>query len=101
MASTVFLRQVSTCTTTTLPDDASDSAAAAHPLSLKERLCSKTMLAQVLSLVLLCVLVIAYAVLGAFIFVYLEKDNELQTRENAGETRKITLDELYNITGRK
>ncbi|CAB4063791.1 unnamed protein product [Lepeophtheirus salmonis] len=32
-------------------------------------------------------------------FVHLEKDNEIETRVKVGDARKVTLDELYNITG--
>jgi hypothetical protein len=39
--------------------------------------------------------------MGAFIFVYLEKENELQTRVKVGDTRKQTLEQLYGITGKK
>ena len=62
--------------------------------------CMKMFFAQLFSHVGLCALVIGYAIMGAFIFVYLEKANELQTRVKVGDTRKVTLDELYNITGR-
>ena len=45
-------------------------------------------------------LVVGYCIMGAFIFVYLEQDNEMATRRKVGDTRTKTLDELYNITGR-
>ena len=61
----------------------------------------KMFFAQLFSHVGLCALVIGYAIMGAFIFVYLEKDNELATRVEVGSTRKDTLEELYNITGKK
>ena len=62
--------------------------------------CMKMFFAQVFSHVGLCALVVGYAIMGAFIFVYLEQDNEMATRRKVGDTRTKTLDELYNITGR-
>jgi hypothetical protein len=38
--------------------------------------------------------------MGAFIFVWLEKENELATREEVGNTRNKTLEQLYGITGK-
>ena len=67
----------------------------------KVRTYLKMFFAQLFSHVGLCALVIGYTIMGAFIFVYLEKDNELATRAKVGNTRIDTLNELYNITGGK
>jgi hypothetical protein len=61
--------------------------------------CLKTFMGHLFSHVGLCALVIGYAIMGAFIFVYLEKENELATRVKVGDERTKTLNELYNITG--
>ena len=63
--------------------------------------CMKMFFAQLFSHVGLCALVIGYTVMGAAIFVYLERENELMTRNQVGHSRKATLDELYNITGKE
>jgi hypothetical protein len=60
----------------------------------------KNIFAQLFSHVGLCALVIGYSLMGAVIFVSLEKQNELDTRANVSATRNQTLDELYNITGK-
>eukprot|EP00095_Tigriopus_kingsejongensis_P012366 maker-scaffold190_size271632-snap-gene-0.16 protein:Tk12366 transcript:maker-scaffold190_size271632-snap-gene-0.16-mRNA-1 annotation:"hypothetical protein CLF_110752" len=65
----------------------------------KAKSCMKMFFAQLFSHVGLCALVVGYAIMGAFIFVYLEKDNELNTRMKVQDTKKNTLDQLYNITG--
>ena len=44
--------------------------------------------------------VIGYSIMGAFIFVYLEKENELHTRQTGADSLKEILDDLYGITGR-
>ena len=62
--------------------------------------CMKLFFAQLFSHVGLCALVVGYAIMGAFIFAYLEKDNELSTRANVKNLKRQTLNELYNITGR-
>ena len=62
--------------------------------------CLKGFIAQLFSHVGLCALVIGYSVLGAVIFAYLEKGNEMEIRDKVGNTRKETLDELYSITGK-
>ncbi len=67
----------------------------------KVKNCMKVFFAQLFSHVGLCALVVGYTIMGAFIFGYLEKDNELQTRTQVGNVRKEVLDELYNITGMK
>ena len=59
----------------------------------------KTFFAHLFSHAGLCGLVVGYAVMGAFIFTHLEKDNELATRQRVGDDRMRTLNELYNITG--
>ena len=61
--------------------------------------CVKTFFAHLFSHAGLCALVVGYAVMGAFLFVHLEKDNELATRQRVGDDRMNTLNELYNITG--
>ena len=61
--------------------------------------CTKTFFAHLFSHAGLCALVVGYAVMGAFLFVHLEKDNELATRQRVGDDRMNTLNELYNITG--
>ena len=61
--------------------------------------CMKTFFAHLFSHAGLCALVVGYAVMGAFIFTHLEKDNELATRKRVGDDRMNTLNELYNITG--
>ncbi|TRY70832.1 hypothetical protein TCAL_17262 [Tigriopus californicus] len=50
----------------------------------------KMFFAQLFSHVGLCALVVGYAIMGAFIFVYLEKANELKTRETVQDTKKNT-----------
>ena len=60
----------------------------------------KSFFAHLFSQVGLCALVIGYSIMGAFVFGKLEKDNELNTRQKVGDTRKDTLEQLYNITGR-
>ena len=55
------------------------------------------------SLIMVCIFfyqVVGYSIMGAFIFVYLEKENEIQTRQKVGDTRKLTLEQLYGITGK-
>ncbi len=61
--------------------------------------CLKMFLAQLFSHVGLCALVVGYSVMGAFIFKFLEMENELVTRNQVGGLRGQTLDQLYNITG--
>ena len=61
--------------------------------------CVKTFFAHLFSHAGLCAVVVGYAVMGAFLFVHLEKDNELATRQRVGDDRMNTLNELYNITG--
>ena len=67
----------------------------------KIKSCMKIFFANLFSHVGLGALVIGYSIMGAFIFGYLEQDNELNTRQLVGNTRKETLDELYSITGRR
>ena len=91
----------------------------------RAKTCAKIFLAQLFSHVGLCALVVGYAIMGAFIFMALERGKEFETR--SGKTsisllisynklnffqfeysrdkvkaiRDDTLDQLYNITGRK
>lgn len=65
----------------------------------KVKSCLKMFLARLFSHVGLCALVIGYALMGAAIFKFLEKDNEMETRGRVAESRLMTLDQLYNITG--
>ena len=44
--------------------------------------------------------VVGYSIMGAFIFVYLEKENEIHTRQKGEDFLNKTLDQLYDITGR-
>ena len=44
--------------------------------------------------------VVGYSIMGAFIFVYLEKENEIHTRQKGEDVLNKTLDQLYDITGR-
>ena len=67
----------------------------------KAKSCMKLFIANLFSHVGLCALVIGYAIMGAFVFKKLEKDNEMNTRLKVGHTRNIILEELYNITGRQ
>ena len=67
----------------------------------KAKSCMKLFIANLFSHVGLCALVIGYAIMGAFVFKKLEKANEMNTRLEVGHTRSITLEELYNITGRQ
>ena len=67
----------------------------------KAKSCMKLFIANLFSHVGLCALVIGYAIMGAFVFKKLEKDNEMNTRLEVGHTRNIILEELYNITGRQ
>ena len=62
--------------------------------------CVKMFLAQLFSHVGLCALVVAYAIMGAFIFMALEQGKELETREKVKAFREDTLNDLYNITGK-
>ncbi len=66
----------------------------------KAKNCIKTFIAKLFSHVGLCALVIGYSLMGAVIFVSLEKENELATRDQVSSTRNNTLEELYNITGK-
>jgi len=65
----------------------------------KVKSCLKLFFAQVFSHVGLCALVVGYSIMGAFIFGYLEKDNEQQIRDKVRDVRRQTLDQLYDITG--
>ena len=60
----------------------------------------KSFFGHLFSHVGLCALVIGYAIVGGFVFNRLEKANEINTRLRVGDTRKDTLEQLYNITGR-
>ena len=67
----------------------------------KVKSCMKMFFARLFSHVGLCALVVGYALLGAALFKFLEKDNELETRGRVADVRMATLNELYNITGKK
>jgi len=58
----------------------------------------KTIFAQLFSHVGLCLLVVGYSLLGAVIFVALEKEHEMSIRKDVGEIKSGTLNELYNLT---
>ena len=60
----------------------------------------KTIFAQLFSHLGLCLLVVGYSLLGAVIFVALEKEHELSIRKDVGELKSGTLNELYNLTGK-
>jgi len=60
----------------------------------------KLFLAQLFSHVGLCALVIAYSILGAFIFSALEQGKESTTRSAMEKITDNTLGDLYNITGK-
>ena len=66
----------------------------------KAKSCMKMFIAHLFSHVGLCALVIGYSIMGAFVFNKLEKENELNTRLKVGDTRKVILEQLYNITGK-
>ena len=72
-----------------------------HCTVARAKSCVKMFLAQLFSHVGLCALVVAYAIMGAFIFMALERSKEFETRGKVKEFRDHTLDQLYNITGKE
>ena len=61
----------------------------------------KTIFAQLFSHLGLCLLVIGYSVMGAVIFVSLEAPNETKTRQDVSRMKNLTLNQLYDLTGKK
>ncbi|OQR79468.1 potassium channel subfamily K member 3-like, partial [Tropilaelaps mercedesae] len=60
--------------------------------------CLKVFLTHLLSQVGLCVLVVAYAVGGAFLFKHIEANEETLHRQQVRVFRQSCLDEMFNIT---
>ena len=60
----------------------------------------KTIFAQLFSHLGLCLLVVGYSLMGAVIFVSLEREHEMQIRRNVSSLKNQTLDQLYNLTGK-
>ena len=80
--------------------DGDDEKQAHRCTVAKAKSCMKLFIANLFSHVGLCALVIGYSIMGAFVFNKLEKANEMDTRREVGDTRKVILEQLYNITGR-
>lgn len=64
------------------------------------RQCVKAFLTHLLSQVGLCLLVVAYAIGGAFLFISIEAEKETTNRQLVRESRFHCLDEMFNITER-
>ena len=60
----------------------------------------KTIFAQLFSHLGLCLLVVGYSIMGAVIFVALERDHELEIKETVRDMKSGTLNELYDLTGK-
>ena len=81
------------------PDTTSDQADQSKCTVSKAKTIIKTIFAQLFSHLGLCLLVVGYSLMGAVIFVSLEKQHELDTRNKVSSTRNETLNELYSLTG--
>ena len=60
----------------------------------------KTIFAQLFSHLGLCLLVVGYSLMGAVIFVTLEREHEQNIRKTVGSIKNQTLNELYDLTGK-
>ena len=49
----------------------------------------------------LCLLVVGYSIMGAVIFVALEREHELEIKETVRNMKSVTLNELYDLTGKQ
>ena len=44
---------------------------------------------------------VGYSIMGAVIFVALEREHELEIKETVRNMKSVTLNELYDLTGKK
>lgn len=62
------------------------------------RRCARIFLTHLVSQVGLCLLVVAYAIVGALIFQSIESSKEMRQRQQVSQLRKQCLVEMWNVT---